>query len=137
MIAVLISTGVVTAISITSTTESIEGARGTTANGSFYAVTQPGTRIALNADAGAATSPIVPGNDATTTIANAAAITAGEFIYEMTFTEDTGIDGADAGTISARWTIGGVENTASITVNALTTDMTIGASMALARKFRE
>ena len=125
MIVIMITTGIVTAVSITSNTESIEGARGTTTDGAFYIATQPGTRIALNADAGAATSPIVPGNDAATTLANASAVTAGEFIYEMAFTEDTGVDGAPVATFSARWTVGGVENTATdVAVNALASDGT-------------
>lgn len=118
-----IAGGIVTAVAVSSTTESVEGAQATTAGGTDYAVTQPGSRIALTADAAGATSPVVPGDTATTAVANVGAVTAGDFIYEILYTEDTGVDGASAGTLNARWTIGGVEQTATnITVSALATD---------------
>ena len=119
--------GTVIAVNISLTTKSLMGTRATTSPFTTVTATHVGTNVATLAQVGAAASSITPSaTDATAApaLVRAGAVTAGYYIYSIKFESTAVGDDIPAGTLRARWTVGGTENTASLAVTATT----VGAS---------
>ena len=114
----LMAGGVVVAINITQTDQSLEGARALTSDITTVTTTHQGSTVATTAEAGAADSTIAPSTTDATVVKRAQTVTAGDFVYRIKFESTATDDDIPAGKISARWTTGGAEQTASLTVSA-------------------
>jgi hypothetical protein len=115
--------GTVIAVNISLTTKSLMGTRATTSAFTTVTATHVGTNVAtLTLHAGAAASSIAPSATDATTLVRAGAVTAGYYIYSIKFESTAVGDDIPAGTLRARWTVGGTEYTASLAVAATTVD---------------
>lgn len=119
VIGALVVGGTVTAVTITQTNQLVEGARATTSDITDVTVTHEGITVATTAEAAAADTTITPNATDATTVQRAQVVAAGDFVYRIRFTEAVNTAGFLASTVSLRWTINSVEQTATLTVNAL------------------
>ena len=120
IIGLLLLGGVVMAVNIVQTDQTLEGARATTSDIATVTTTHVGATVATTAEAGATDSTIAPSTTTATVIKRAQTVTAGHFVYKVKFESTNTADNIPAGKISSRWTTGGAEQTASLTVSAAT-----------------